>query len=171
MPPKNKGGAKAKAPEPAKQESPKQPQTIKELEWQWYYETNPYQKSFEELGLHGMTPADRQAYLNQEYLKPGAAKTLSNKAQKELWKQLNEANVPLRSLPRPRDHQWGRDKNGRDVGDYTVEEYEAREAKKVKLLLLLDESSAFKVKRAKADENNPDNEKTYTCTCTEGRRC
>ncbi|KAI0851616.1 protein prenylyltransferase [Daldinia vernicosa] len=164
MPPKNKGGAKAKAPEPAKQEPPKQPQTIRELEWQWYYETNPYQKSFEELGLHGMTPADRQAYLNQEYLKPGAAKTLSNKAQKELWKQLNEANVPLRSLPRPRDHQWGRDKNGRDVGDYTVEEYEAREAKKVKLLLLLDESSAFKTKRAKANENNTHDEKTFTCT-------
>ncbi|KAI0112646.1 hypothetical protein F4776DRAFT_640210, partial [Hypoxylon sp. NC0597] len=55
-----------------------------------------------------MTPTDRQAFLNQEYLKPGAAKTLSNKAQKELWKQLNEANVPLRSLPRPRDNQWGR---------------------------------------------------------------
>ncbi|KAI1480194.1 protein prenylyltransferase [Daldinia eschscholtzii] len=168
MPPKNKGGAKAKAPEPAKQEAPSKPQTIRELEWQWYYETNPYQKSFEQLGLHGMTPADRQAYLNQEYLKPGAAKTLSNKAQKELWKQLNEANVPIRSLPRPRDHQWGRDKYGRDIGDYTVEEYEAREAKEVKLLLLLDESSAFKVKRTKANKDNPNLEKTYTCTEEDG---
>lgn len=101
-----------------------------------------------------MTPADRQAYLNQEYLKPGAAKTLSNKAQKELWKQLNEASVPLRSLPRPSDNRWGRDKNGRDIGDYTVEEYRAYEAKKIKLLYLLDESWAFKTKRAKANSKD-----------------
>ncbi|KAI2463372.1 protein prenylyltransferase [Annulohypoxylon bovei var. microspora] len=149
--PKNKGAAaRAKPAEPAKQEPPKKPQTIRELGWQWYYDTNPYQKAYEQLGLDGMTPADRQAYLNQEYLKPGLAKTLSNKAQKELWKQLNEASVPLRNLPRPRDNQWGRDKNGRDLGDYTVEEYEAYSAKAVKLLFLSEKSWDFRRKHARA---------------------
>ncbi|KAI1214643.1 protein prenylyltransferase [Annulohypoxylon truncatum] len=149
--PKNKGaGGRAKPAESAKQEPPKKPQTIKELEWQWYYDTNPHQKAYEQLGLDGMTPADRQAYLNQEYLKPGLAKTLSNKAQKELWKQLNEANVPLRNLPRPRDNQWGRDKNGRDIGDYTVEEYKAYNAKANRLLSLSEKSWDFKRKHARA---------------------
>ncbi|OTA87272.1 hypothetical protein M434DRAFT_399546 [Hypoxylon sp. CO27-5] len=171
MPPKNKGGSRAKAAEPTKQEPPKKPQTIRELQWQYYYDTNPYQKAYEELGLNGMTPADRQAFLNQEYLKPGAAKTLSNKAQKELWKQLNEANVPLRSLPRPRDNQWGRDKNGRDIGDYTVEEYEAYEAKQFKLLSLQRKSWVFKNKRAKAKNGDRilsvvsgEPEKAFVCT-------
>ncbi|KAI1376503.1 protein prenylyltransferase [Hypoxylon crocopeplum] len=151
MPPKNKGGGnRAKAAEPAKQVSPKKPQTIRERSWQDYYDTNPYQKAYEQLGLHGMTPADRQAFMNQEYLKPGAAKTLSNKAQKELWKQLSEANVPLRSLPRPRDNQWGVDKNGRDRGDYTVEEYKAYEQKRRRLMSLDHESWYFKSTRDKA---------------------
>lgn len=166
MPPKNKGG-RAKAAEP-QQEPPKQPQTIRELEWQRYHNTNPYQKTYEELGLHGMTPADRQAYLNQEYLKPGAAKTLSNKAQKELWKQLNESNLPLRSLPRPRDNQWGCDKNGRDIGDYSIEEFRAREAKTTKLLNLFFQSQEFKSKRNKASNGDGylvgDTVQPFTCT-------
>ncbi|XXH00625.1 hypothetical protein Hte_006973 [Hypoxylon texense] len=168
MPPKNKGGGRAKAAEPAQQEPPKQPQTVRELEWQRYYDTNPHQKAYEELGLHGMTPADRQAYLNQEYLIPGAAKTLSNKAQKELWKQLNESNLPLRGLPRPRDNHWGRDKNGRDIGDYTVEEYAAHEAKTTKLLDLFFQSQAFKSKREKASNGDGylvgDTVQPFTCT-------
>ncbi|XDG01751.1 hypothetical protein ABKA04_001366 [Annulohypoxylon sp. FPYF3050] len=150
MPPKNKGAAARAKPAEPKPEPPKKPQTIKELEWQWYYDTNPYQKAYEQLGLDGMTPADRQAYLNQEYLKPGLAKTLSNKAQKELWKQLNEANVPLRSLSRPRENQWGRDKNGRDIGDYTVEEYKVYHAKERRLLLLSQESWFFRRKHSRA---------------------
>lgn len=115
-----------------------------------------------------MTPADRQAYLNQDYLKPGAAKTLSNKAQKELWKQVNEANLPLRRLPRPRDNQWGQDKNGRGLGDYPIQEYEEHTAKKTKLVLLLDESWVFKNKRAKADNGDlyieGDTVKPFICT-------
>ncbi|KAI2615927.1 protein prenylyltransferase [Hypoxylon sp. NC1633] len=170
MPPKNKGGgSRGKATEPSKQDTPKQPQTVKDQQWQYYYDTNPYQKSYEQLGLHGMTPADRQAYFNQEYLKPGAAKTLPNKAQKELWKQLNEASVPLRSLPRPDDKQWGFDKNGRNLGDYTVDEYEAYTAKKTKLLLLLDKSTNFKSKRARADRGDVllVGDIAKPCTCTE----
>ncbi|KAI0169655.1 protein prenylyltransferase [Hypoxylon sp. FL1284] len=167
MPPKNKGGGRAKAADP-QQEPPKQPQTIRELEWQRYYDTNPYQKAYEEVGLSRMTPNDRHAFLNQEYLKSGAAKSLSNKSQKELWKQLNESNVPLRSLPRPRDNQWGRDKNGRDIGDYTVEEYRARTAKTSKLLDLSFESQTFKAKREKATSGDGylvgDTVKPFTCT-------
>ncbi|KAI1104853.1 protein prenylyltransferase [Jackrogersella minutella] len=167
--PKNKGGgSRAKPAEPAKQEPPKKPQTIKELEWQWYYDTNPFQKTYEEHGLNGMTAANQQVYLNQRYLKPGAAKVLSNKSQKELWKQLGEANVPIRRLPRPRDNQWGRDKNGRDVGDYTIEEWEAHEAKGVKLLSLINKSRAFRRKRDRFQELDhwpfSDSETPFTLT-------
>ncbi|KAI1391480.1 protein prenylyltransferase [Hypoxylon trugodes] len=155
MPPKNKGGGtRAKASESAKQEPPKQPQTIREREWQWYYDTNPYQKAYEELGLRGMTPADRQSYLNQPYLKPGAAKTLSNKAQKDLWKQLNEANIPLRSLPRPRDDQWGKDKNGRDIGDYTIDEFKTYDEKRERFLRLQLASYRFRDIRAKVERGD-----------------
>ncbi|KAI0011069.1 protein prenylyltransferase [Xylariaceae sp. FL0662B] len=165
MPPKNKGGNKAKGAESAKQEPPKQPQTVREREWQWYYDTNPYQKAYEELGLRGMTPSDRQAYINSAYLRPGAARALSNKAQKELWKQLNEANVPLRSLPRPRD-DWGRDKNGRDIGDYTVDEFCAYESKRDRLAELRDDSRIFTCNRAKAERGTliGDTGKRFTCT-------
>ncbi|KAI5867301.1 protein prenylyltransferase [Durotheca rogersii] len=149
MPPKNKGGSRGKAAEP-KQEEPKKPQTVRELEWQRYYATNPYQKAYEEHGLSGMTPADRQAYCDQEYLKPGRVKTLSNKAQREFWKRVNEANIPFRSLPRPSDDQWGRDKNGRDIGDYTLEEYAAYGEKKDRYLRLFYDSIFFKSSNARA---------------------
>lgn len=115
-----------------------------------------------------MSPADRQAFLNQEYLKPGAAKTLSNKAQKELWKQLNEANVPLRSLPSVRDNQWGIDKNGRNVGEYTIDEYRAFEAKKTQLLRLSEESWIFKSRRQQATDGDGylvgDTVQPFSCT-------
>ncbi|KAI1084109.1 protein prenylyltransferase [Whalleya microplaca] len=174
MPPKNKGGYKAKGAESAKQEPPKQPQTVREREWQWYYDTNPYQKAYEELGLRGMTPADRQAYLNSAYLRPGAARNLSNKAQKELWKQLNEANVPVRSLPRPRDEHlraiYGRDRAGREIADYTVDEFEARDRKTVRLALLTDDSRIFVVNRERAERGTliirdpADEPRRFTCT-------
>ncbi|KAL7625688.1 CAAX geranylgeranyltransferase alpha subunit [Parahypoxylon ruwenzoriense] len=166
MPPKNKGGGtRAKAPE-QKQEAPKKPQTIRELGWQWYYDTNPHQKAYEELGLSGMTPADRQAYFDQEYLKPGRAKTLSNKAQKELWKRVNEANIPLRNLPRPRDDQWGRDKNGRDIGDYTVEEFWEYDEKRDRYVRLLYSSIFFRSNNIRAIHSEvPDGaHKIYTCS-------
>ncbi|KAI8630170.1 hypothetical protein F5Y19DRAFT_464058 [Xylariaceae sp. FL1651] len=134
------------------QQPPKQPLTIREFEWQRYWTTNPLQKVFEEQGFSSMSPADKRTYLNLELVRtPGAVDRLSKKGQRELWKQLSDANVPLRSAVRPKDNQWGRDKNGRDIGDYTIEEYAAYKRKKSRLANLWRESNFFKSKRERAD--------------------
>jgi protein farnesyltransferase/geranylgeranyltransferase type-1 subunit alpha len=75
---------------------------------------------------------------------------LSKKGQREFWKQLSEANVPLRSAPRPKDDQWGCDKDGRDIGDYTPEQYATYERKKARLSELRLESAFFKHNRQRA---------------------
>ncbi|KAI1827895.1 prenyltransferase alpha subunit [Xylaria intraflava] len=144
--------------EPADQQAPSvqqppKPQTIRELEWQRYWSSNPLHKIVEEQGFTSLTPADRRTYLNIELVRsPGEVNKLSKKGQRELWKQLSEANVPLRSAPRPKEGQWGRDRNGRDIGDYTLEEYAAYEQKKSRLKDLCVESRFFKYDREKAQQ-------------------
>ncbi|KAI1174013.1 putative geranylgeranyltransferase type I alpha subunit [Nemania sp. FL0916] len=166
MPTKNKGGtSKAKESE-AKQQAPVQePRTIREFEWQRYWSTNPVHKLVEEQGLGSLSAADKRTYLNLELVRtPGQVDQLSKKGQRDLWKQLSEANVPLRSAPRPRDNQWGHDKNGRDIGDYSLEEYAAYEQKKARLSELRLESSFFKRDRQRAlqKSKNATTGKTYT---------
>ncbi|KAI0187134.1 prenyltransferase alpha subunit [Astrocystis sublimbata] len=138
MPAKIKGGnSKAKEAEPAKPKQqepkpqpPKKPQTVREIAWEQYWAWNPIHRTVEEQGFASLSQADRRTYLNLEFVRnSGQIDQLSKKGQRELWKQLSEANVPLRSGPRPRDGQWGNDKNGRDIGDYTPEEYAVRERK------------------------------------------
>ncbi|RWA03353.1 hypothetical protein EKO27_g11751 [Xylaria grammica] len=156
MPAKNKGGnSKAKEAEPKQQVSaeqpPKEAQTIREFVWQQYWSANPIHKIVEEQGLDSLSPADKQTYLNLELVRnTDKVKYLSKKSQRELWKQLSEANVPLRGAPRPRDDQWGRDKKGRDIGDYTLEEYAVYEQKKSRISELDLESTFFKRNRDRA---------------------
>ncbi|KAJ8122703.1 hypothetical protein ONZ43_g1165 [Nemania bipapillata] len=152
MPAKNKGGvSKAKETEAKQQVSAQQPQTVRELEWQRYWSTNPLHEIVEKQGLAKLSPTDKRAYLNLELARsPGQIDKLSKKGQRELWKQLSEANIPLRSAPRPRDDQWGHDNAGRDIGDYTPEEYAAYEQKKSRLSELRLDSAFFKRDRERA---------------------
>ncbi|KAI0104870.1 putative geranylgeranyltransferase type I alpha subunit [Nemania sp. FL0031] len=168
MPAKNKAGiSKAKEAEAKQQEAAPQPQTVRELEWQRYRSTNPLRKIVEEQGFAKLSPADKRTYLNLELVRtPGQVDKLSKKGQRELWKHLSDANIPLRGTPRPRDDQWGHDKNGRDIGDYTLEEYSAYEQKKSRISELHLESTFFKVNRERADSKTR-NEATgeiYTIT-------
>ncbi|KAI0403654.1 putative geranylgeranyltransferase type I alpha subunit [Xylaria palmicola] len=157
MPAKTKGaGSKTKEAEPKQQQQtsaqpPSNPQTVREAVWQRYWATNPNHKIVEEHGLAGLSPADKRTYLNLELVRsPDEVEGLSKKGQRELWKQLSEANVPLRSAPRPRDDQWGQDKNGRDIGDYTLDEYAAYEQKKSRIRELRLESKFFRRDRERA---------------------
>ncbi|KAI0533456.1 prenyltransferase alpha subunit [Xylaria digitata] len=166
MPTKTKGG-NSKAKEAEAKQPPKEPQTIRELEWQHYWSTNPIHKIVEEQGLNSLSPTDKRAYLNLELVRnTGQADGLSKKGQRELWKQLSEANIPLRSAPRPRDDQWGCDKSGRDIGDYTLEEYAAYERKKSRISELSLESTFFKHDRDRANwkTKNPVTGEVYTIT-------
>ncbi|KAJ8130888.1 hypothetical protein O1611_g2744 [Lasiodiplodia mahajangana] len=153
MPAKNKAGiSKAKEAEAKQQEAASQPQTVRELEWQRYWSTNPLHKIVEEQGFAKLSPADKRTYLNLELVRnPGQVDKLSKKGQRELWKQLSDANIPLRGTPRPRDDQWGYDKNGRNIGDYTLEEYGVYEQKKSRISELHLESTFFKVNRERSD--------------------
>ncbi|KAI0514378.1 prenyltransferase alpha subunit [Xylaria bambusicola] len=172
MPPKNKGGSsKAKDAEAKQlasvQQAPKEPQTIREIEWQQYWSTNPIHKLAEEQGFNSLGPADKRTYLNLELLRSIAhIDDLSKKGQREFWKQLSDANVPLRSAPRPKADQWGRDRNGRPIGDYTPEEYAAYERKKSRISELDFESTFFRRDRERAHwkSKNPVTGEVYTIT-------
>ncbi|KAI0428484.1 prenyltransferase alpha subunit [Xylaria sp. FL1042] len=172
MPAKNKGAnskvkeVEAKQQAPA-QQLPQQPQTIRELEWQQYWSTNPIHKTVEQQGFNSLNPADKRTYLNLELVRGTSyIDELSKKGQREFWKQLSEANVPLRSAPRPKDDQWGRDRNGRDIGDYTLEEFAAYEQKKARISELDLESTFFKRDRERAHRKtkNPTTGEVYTIT-------
>ncbi|KAI0810599.1 prenyltransferase alpha subunit [Xylaria sp. FL0064] len=172
MPAKNKGASSKVKEVEAKQQAsaqqpPQQPQTIRELEWQQYWSTNPIHKIVEEQGFNNLNPADKRTYLNLELLRgTDHVDELSKKGQREFWKQLSEANVPLRSAPRPRDNQWGRDRNGRDIGDYTLEEFAAYEQKKARISELDLESTFFRRDRERAHHKtkNPVTGEVYTIT-------
>ncbi|KAI0397235.1 prenyltransferase alpha subunit [Xylariaceae sp. FL0594] len=150
MPAKSKGAtSKLKEVESQQsasaQQAPAPTKTVREHQWQEYWATNPLEKIVEEQGFSSLSPADRRTYLNLGLARnPREVEKLSKKGQRELWKQLSEANIPLRSAPRPTENQWGRDKNGRDIGDYSLDEYTAYRRKKSKLSDLRLESRMFK---------------------------
>ncbi|KXJ93300.1 putative geranylgeranyltransferase type I alpha subunit [Microdochium bolleyi] len=148
MPPKSKGASKANKETDPSSKQPTElppPRTLNELSALRYARTNPYGKLRDEVGAEGLTDSQRHAVNNCQYLThPDRAKGLSNKATKELWKQLGEANVPLRSLPKPRHQHWGRHRPGWDVGEHTYDEYRSRTVKQLRLSRLARESERFR---------------------------
>ncbi len=162
QPAKEKTSSSSSSSTPQQQQQQQQPQppprTPNERSWQLYWATNVHQKEFEELGPHGLSPAALQAYNNAEYVSPPpggtgtgtgttAVDVLSRKAQRELWKQAGEANLPLRKLARPRPFQKGRDREGRDLGDYALADFEARRAREHRLGDLRAAGDAFARRR------------------------
>ncbi|KAI1816736.1 prenyltransferase alpha subunit [Poronia punctata] len=172
MPAKNKGEtSKAKAGETKQQAPPQssQPRTVRELAWQRYWTANPLQKIVEEKGYGSLSPTDKRTYLSLNLARnTQEVEQLSKKGQRELWKQLSDANVPLRSAVRPKDDQWGRDKDGRDIGDYTLEEFAAYEQKKLRLNHLRLESRLFETDRAWATSELTDSLTGKVYTLSEG---
>lgn len=70
---------------------------------------------------------------------------LPAKAEREYWKQVGKDNVPIRALSR--DYDWGRDRQGRDVGGYLPEQFEARRKKEGRLAVLRVEHERFLARR------------------------
>lgn len=176
MPPKNKGAASAAKPAncktphcptlrpvsqvaeadvgfPAQQEAIGQSQTVHERARQLYELTQPpYEKEREELGFYALATVEKTAYANWLCTSADTLGSLSKKAQKELWKQVNDLGRPLRrnQLWKPTPEQWGRDRHDRAVGDLSLAEFERRADKQDKLSCLTSLSNSFSVRRALA---------------------
>lgn len=143
--PSSSSAAQAAAQEP--------PKTVNERSLHRFYQTNPHERKREEAGgLNSLTPAERQAWVNASLVRRVASKEicLNNKAEREFWKQVNRESPPIRRLDRQKTqadkggaasaaagvYDWGRDKNGRDVGEYPLEQFAARAAKQAQLTAL-----------------------------------
>ncbi|WQF79550.1 hypothetical protein CDEST_04564 [Colletotrichum destructivum] len=152
MPAKPKISSKAKEAESKnKQAQPtaqaqEPPKTINERSTQRYYQTNPHERKREAAGgLHNLTLAERQSWVNATLVRHVANKEiyLTNKAEREFWKQVNRESPPIRRLDRRKTekgaavvYDWGNDKNGRDIGEYPLEQFAARAAKQAQLTAL-----------------------------------
>ncbi|KXH62326.1 prenyltransferase alpha subunit [Colletotrichum salicis] len=124
------------------------PKTVNERSLHRFYQTNPHERKREEAGgLHSLTPAERQAWVNASLVRRVASKEicLNNKAEREFWKQVNRESPPIRRLDRQKTtekgtaavvYDWGKDKNGRDVGELPLEQFAARAAKQAQLTAL-----------------------------------
>ncbi|OLN86887.1 Protein farnesyltransferase/geranylgeranyltransferase type-1 subunit alpha [Colletotrichum chlorophyti] len=150
MPAKSKTSSKAKEAESkGKQQTPaaaEPPKTVNERTLQRFYQTNPNERRREEAGgLHNLTPAERQAWVNASLVRRVASRDifLTNKAEREFWKQVSRESPPIRRLERHKTdkgasvvYDWGRDKNGRDLGDYPLDQFAVRAAKQTQLTAL-----------------------------------
>ncbi|KAK8017475.1 prenyltransferase alpha subunit [Apiospora rasikravindrae] len=172
MPPKNnKGGAKAKDSSAKQENDVSKTQTVFERAQAAHDLTRPpYDKEREELGgLHALSTVEKTAYANWFCTAPDEYAFLSKKAQKELWKQVNETNRPLRrgQIDKPKPDQWGKDKLGRNIGDYTVQQYEQRIEKQAQLTCLKALGRSFASKRLYASKGLVDSSTGETYTLTE----
>ncbi|KAI1876351.1 hypothetical protein JX265_003877 [Neoarthrinium moseri] len=146
MPPKGKGAAKAKIPD----SKPSEPQTVLQRAQQVYEATNPLEAAREQHGLNGLSTVERTAYINSEFVSTGTTDQLGKKAQKELWKQVNEASIPPRKLPKPKPEAWGKDKYGRNIAEYGLEQFHDRSDKILQLATLKLDSKEFRDTRYRA---------------------
>ncbi len=81
-------------------------------------------------------------------MRASLSKRLPNKAQRDVWRNVNQANLPLRTLKKPAT--WGADRSGRDIGEYSPEQFRQRSAKRVTLTALEVLHRAFLGKRERA---------------------
>lgn len=123
------------------------PETIAEQSKQRFYHTNPVEKRREEVGLSGLTPAERKTYTHTKLILPVSQYKvpLSNKTEREFWKTVTKEGLPIRRLPK--DHNWGKDKTGRDIGTYKLDDFQQRQIKQAKLSALNLLHEQFLVKR------------------------
>ncbi|TEA21969.1 Protein farnesyltransferase/geranylgeranyltransferase type-1 subunit alpha [Colletotrichum sidae] len=149
MPAKSKASSKAKEAESkSKQQTQpvadtEPPKTVNERSLQRFHQTNPYERRREEAGgLHALTPSERQSWVNASLVRGVANKDifLTTKAEREFWKQVSKDSPPIRRLEKQHltkaVHDWGKDKNGRDLGEYPLELFARRAEKQAKLTAL-----------------------------------
>ncbi|KAG6169086.1 hypothetical protein E4U24_002917 [Claviceps purpurea] len=172
MAPKAKAGGKGNAAEPkgnepwlvemgfpikADQRPPEPaPETVGQRTIQRFYQTNPAEKRFEEVGFPGLTPQEKTAYTHTKLVLPVVDHRvpLSNKAEREYWKQVTKDGLPIRRLRK--DYVWGKDKSGRDIGTYKLEDFQHRTLQQARLSALDILHHQFLSKRKNALANGCD---------------
>ncbi|CAN8095169.1 unnamed protein product [Discula destructiva] len=156
MPPKSKAGPKQKDPE--LETTP--PKTVAERTVRVYAQGHPYTTNSPTSSL---SQQDRTLWVTAHFARtPALLKKLPNKAQKDVWKAVNEAaggTLPLRALkpttPKQQQQQqqqqstttWGRDRFGADIGEYSPAQLATRSERAVQLAALEVQSRAFLEKR------------------------
>ncbi|KAB5575457.1 hypothetical protein GE09DRAFT_1215232 [Coniochaeta sp. 2T2.1] len=159
MPPKGKAAAKPKeaaAPASTPQSLPP-PQTINEQTQQRIALTNPHLPPT--TGISTLSPSQKTLYINSRFASsPSLRSRLGAKAQRDLWRQVNESSLPIRCLkPLPPNHNiWGTDKSGRDIGTYSPTQFAERTGKLARLTALQAQSHAFASLRSRAARGIPD---------------
>jgi protein farnesyltransferase/geranylgeranyltransferase type-1 subunit alpha len=90
--------------------------------------------------------------------------SLSNKTDREFWKQVTKEGLPSRRLKN--NYSWGHDKHGRDIGTYGFEEIKKRSLSQAKLTALnilhrqfLTKREAARSKGAELPQEDIDQEK------------
>ncbi|CAM1507912.1 Fc.00g047600.m01.CDS01 [Cosmosporella sp. VM-42] len=135
MPPKSKSSSKATIPEPKAAPEPP-PATVGERSQQRFFQTNPLEKRRQEVGIPGLTPAEKKTYAHANLILPVAQRRVpfTNKTEREFWKQVTKEGLPIRRLPR--NYNWGKDKHGREISTYKLDEFDQRNLKHAKLTAL-----------------------------------
>ncbi|CAK7267104.1 CAAX geranylgeranyltransferase alpha subunit [Sporothrix epigloea] len=171
MPPRSKATPKAKeatsssSASKAKTSIPIPPKNVDERSLERYYQCRPYARTADNSGISALSPADRTAWASTQLiptaLSPRAG-TLPNKLHKELWKHVNEGSLPLRCLSKPTPASdtntptslsWGRDRTGRPIGDYSLEELRLRSEKRARLTALELQRQIFAVQDNKTEDD------------------
>lgn len=111
--------------------------------------------------MQTLTPAQRKTWTHTNLIIPVSQDKvpLGTKAEREFWKSVAKEQLPIRRLSG--NHNWGKDKNGRELGEYTVRDLEHRTLKQTKLTALNLRSRRFKIDRAqgKLEDNSLEEEK------------
>ncbi|KAF7552019.1 hypothetical protein G7046_g7553 [Stylonectria norvegica] len=119
---------------PAAPEPP--PETVGQRSQLRFFQTNPLEKRRQDVGLPGLTALEKKTYAHANLILPVAQRRvpLSNKTEREFWKQVTKEGLPIRHLPR--NYNWGEDKTGRDIATYQLDEFEQRTLKHARLTAL-----------------------------------
>lgn len=112
-------------------------------------------------GLSSLSAADKTLWINSRFAaSPRLRAKLGTKAQRDLWRHVNEASLPVRSLkplpPKAANNVWGTDKTGRDTGTYSIAQFAERTDKRARLTSLIVASRAFDERRGRARRGIPD---------------
>ncbi|KAL3428301.1 farnesyltransferase alpha subunit ram2 [Phlyctema vagabunda] len=129
MAPKNKSQPKAAPVKEAVKEYP----TIQAKHEAEYLESRPYEQLLEKKGYANFTEAEKTKYTYFHWIDTGVWKHWPRDEQKELWAAVQKEKIPI-PLPPPRD--LGKDSKGREIGSYTIPEYEEYERQCVELEIL-----------------------------------